>query len=155
MISLENITLEEKASVFDSHGYSLLMDRRIPSNLSVEETIVSVLVDSEPEPRLLEGIPVLIVKNKINYQKLKKLVDKYHLWNEFGYFGDFALKYFNNAQLKDLVNYCHTKLKPSRDILGFGYSFSKEFQKNEEKIWNLIGSPSYSSLEKQFRRYNG
>jgi hypothetical protein len=106
------------------------------------------------EPRLYEGIPVLLSKNKINYDILKTLVAKYGFWNEFGYFGEFTLRHFANKKIKGLVEYCRENLKPSTILYPYEVDFSRKYQTVEEKRWNLLGAPSYEELEHQFKVYS-
>ena len=149
MTSIQSVTLDELASSFDNKGFDLFMEERIESSISVEETIIAALI--KKQPRLIEGIPTLITKNNINYDYLTSLVDNYKLWNEFGYFGEFAANHLNEKKLNKLVEYCHNKLKPQANL--YDYDLFKKFQKEEEKKWNLTGAPSYDSMKKQFKRY--
>ncbi len=151
MTDLTQISLEELASSFDSKGYELFMKERVPTRMSVEETIVSAL--TKGRARLLEGIPILLSKHKIDYKKLRELIKSYRLWNEFGYFGDFSLVHINNKELKSLVEYCRHKRKPYAKVSFLEERFFKYSGTEEEKKWNLIGAPSYSALERQYRRY--
>lgn len=151
MAVLEKISLEEVASSFDDHGFPLFMEERRHYSIGIEEAIISSLFMSAP--RLYDGIPVLLSKNKINYKKLKNLIDEYNLWNEFGFFGEFALTHLENKRLRRLVEYCHKNLKSSSILYPFEIEFSKKFQKAEEKKWNILGAPSYEELEDQFEVY--
>ena len=139
------------ASSFASKGFELT--DIVPRNsLSLEDTVVGAL--RFPTARLLEGIPVLLAKNRVNYIQLKKQIDKYRLWNEFGYLGNFALKYVKSKELKELVSYCGTKLKSHSNPLGLGdYYQGIGLERTEWKLWNIVGAPSYSCLEQQFGRY--
>lgn len=151
--NLSQVNINELASAFDNNGFELTMDKRVPYNLSIEESIVATLLQNE-EPRLQEGVPVLLVKNRINYETLRKLIDQYKIWNEFGYFGNFALKYLHNKGLENLVRYCRKERKPEVDMSDGFYNFFKELQSKEEKNWGLIGGIPYKHLDKQFRRYS-
>lgn len=150
-MTLLEITSTELASSFDNKGYDLIMENREADSLSVEESIVAALL--KQSPRLIEGIPILLAKNKINYSELGSLVKEYNLWNEFGYFGEFTLKHVQNKKLTKLVSSCHHHLKPSAYLDNSFPESSKTFQKPEEILWNLIGAPPYTGLEKQFNRY--
>lgn len=148
---LENISLEEIASSFDENGYPLFMEDRVAYSIGIEETIIYSLHSNEP--RLYDGIPVLLLKNKINYKTLKTLIDKYNLWNEFGYFGEFTSKHLESKSLKRLIKHCYQNLKPSSTLYPYDIEFSIKYQKTEEKKWNLLGAPSYEELECQFKVY--
>ena len=151
MVVLKNTTLKELASSFDSRGYALIMSRRVSYSLTVEESIVSALL--KREQRLIEGIPLMLAKNRVNCSSLKKLIDKHHLWNEFGYIGEFALNHIKSDELTGLVDYCFRHLKSEACLSSSDYEFFKYFQKQEQLRWKLIGGPSYQSLEKQYKRY--
>lgn len=140
-------------SSFASNGFQLT-DVRPRNSLSLEDTVVCAL--RFPTARLLEGIPVLLAKNKVDYSVLKNQIDKYELWNEFGYLGNFALKYVKNKELKELVLYCRSKLKSNSNPLGLSdYYRGIGLGRKEWKPWNIVGAPSYSCLEQQFGRYCG
>jgi hypothetical protein len=148
---LENISLQEVASSFDENGYPLFMEERIKPSIDVEEAIISALFSKTP--RLYEGIPILLIKNSINYKKLKRLIDQSEFWNEFGYFGEFILRHFKNRDLERLVNYCRKHLKPSSILYPYDIEYSRKYQKAEEKKWNLLGAPGYNELQHQFEVY--
>ena len=149
---LRNIKLDELLSSFAGRGYELTGVNGYPVSINTEETIIAALLrDKEPKARLLEGIPVLLIKNEVDYKFLRKLIDQYRLHNEFGYFGEFTLKYVENEDLSNLVEYCKNNMKPEEVSLSTFYDFFKRFPtdfKNQGR-WNLIGAPSYLSLEKK------
>ena len=149
---LRNIKLDELLSSFVSRGYELTGVNGYPVSINTEETIIAALLrDKEPKARLLEGIPVLLLKNEVDYRFLRGLIDKYVLYNEFGYFGEFTLRYIEDKELKELTEYCKINMKPEEVSLSAFYDFFKRFPtdfKNQGR-WNLIGAPSYLSLEKK------
>ena len=149
--NLSSIRLEELASSFDDKGFELFLEKRVHRELSVEETITASLI--MPEARLIEGVPILLTKNKINYGKLKELIDKYELWNEFGYLGNFALKHIDNNELKELVGYCHNKLKPHAKLSLLDDAFFRHSKTKEQEEWSVIGAPPYSALEEKYKLY--
>src|SRR3989344_6195909 len=140
-------SIEELASSFDRKGFPLFLEKKTETALSVEETIINAFMLLEP--RLHEGIPVLLTKNEIDYRKLKKLIDKHRLYNQFEYFGEFALKYLNEPCLRELMEYCHSRLQQPVNISGMADSYFKNLQNKEQKRWKVLGAPSYDSLEKQ------
>jgi len=150
-MNLLDVTSKELASSFDNNGYELIMENRQRSSLSVEESIIAALI--KQNPRLIEGIPILLIKNKINYTKLRKLIYNYKLWNEFGYLGEFTLRHVKSKELSQLVSDCRDNLKPEACLDNFFRESSLIFQKPEEKTWRLTGAPPYSALEKQLKRY--
>lgn len=152
MAILEEISVGQIASSFDDRGFSLFMEERTNYTIGIEETIVASLI--KDEPRLQEGIPILLSKNEINYNKLRYLIDEYNCWNEFGYFGDFLSRHFKNDNLKQLVQYCKQKLKPEANLVSFNHELFKKYQKPNEKKWNLFGAPSYNALERHFEKTN-
>jgi len=151
MVDLTQITLEEITSSSESKGYELHMEERIPTEMGVEETIVSILI--KRQERLVEGVPVLLTKNKVNYEKLKELIDEYEVWNGFGYLGKFALTHLNNAELRELVQYCHRRLKPHANLSSLNEAFFEHSITKEQEEWNVIGAPPYSALEEKYKLY--
>jgi len=136
-----------------SYGYELIIPKRISKkkSFSIEELIANILIQY-PEARLIESIPVLIIKNNINQYALLEAAIKYDLRNKIGYLLETAfiimerLKIKNNLfYLSELLQYLkNTKTKESA-FLGIG-SEDKEYaeflQKNSPKRikeWNLLG----------------
>lgn len=152
MEHLKSIPLEELFSYFGRQGYELSIAKPSKMNISLEESIVAALL--KKEPRLIEGIPTLLTKNKVDYDLLTRLIDSYELWNEFGYLADFTMRNKDDSNLGKLIFYCKGKLKRLTSLYGSYYEFFKAVQKKEEREWNLIGAPSYELLKKQFKRYN-
>ena len=150
---MQNTQINLDVLIFDFNrlGFGLTGDHGIPSDMSNETVIITALLN--PMPRLLEGIPVLLKKAPIDYPALKDLLNKHKIWNRFGYFGDFMTKNSDNPELNALVEYCRTQDKPACDISGLKNAYFKGFRSEKEKEWNLLGTPSYAGLEKQFRRY--
>ena len=147
----EKISLAAVASSFDENGYPLFMEERTAYSIGIEETIILSLRSNEP--RLYEGIPVLLLKNKINYKTLRTLIDEHNYWNEFGYFGEFASRHIENRSLKELITHCYENLKPSSTLYPYDTEFSIKYQEAEAKKWNLLGAPGYKELEHQFKVY--
>jgi hypothetical protein len=151
MTLLKDINLEELASAFDSNGYGLFLEERPAYSIAIEECIIGAIVHKRA--RLIEGIPVLLSKNKVDYSFLKELIAQYQLWNEFGYLGDFALRHINDEHLRELVSYCQNNITPDAFFSDTHHDYFKKFQKKEQKQWHVIGGPSYSALEKKFNHY--
>ena len=152
MPTVKEATHERITSSFAGKGFQLT-DVLPKDTMSLEDTIIGAL--RSPTPRLLEGIPILLAKNEVNYSHLKNQIDKYQLWNEFGYLGEFALKHIEDSRLKNLVNYCGRNLKPSSDPLGYSQIYADaRISSDEWKKWNISGVPSYVALQQQFGRYH-
>ena len=151
---LRNIKLDELLSSFAGRGYELTGVNGYPVSINTEETIIAALLrDKEPKARLLEGIPVLLLKNEVDYKFLRKLIDQYRLHNEFGYFGEFTLKYVENEDLSNLVEYCRSRLNPQTNISSLNDAFFPE-SSHEEERWKILGAPSYQALEEKVKLYS-
>ena len=150
LMDIATVTEEQIAATFDNNGFELTVGYSSPS-LSVEEAIVAVLI--HPEPRLLEGIPILLKKNPVNYAFLRDMLDQYKVWNRFGYFGEFALTHIDNSDLREIVDHCSQQPKERANISSMEGTFFKDFRHDQERRWNLSGTPSYAALEKQWKRY--
>ena len=69
-----------------NYGYELIIPKRInkKKSFSIEELIANILIQY-PEARLIESIPILIIKNSINQYALLEAAIKYDLRNKIGY----------------------------------------------------------------------
>ena len=135
------------------YGYELITPKRInkKKKISIEELIANILIQY-PEARLIESIPILIIKNSINQYVLLEAAIKYDLRNKIGYLLETAFIITERLKIKntffylnDLLQYLkNTKTKESA-FLGIGAD-DKEYieflQKNSPKRikeWNLLG----------------
>lgn len=150
MRNYKKIGLRELAESYSFMGFPLT-NVSLEESLSPEEAIVIGLL--KRNPRIIEGIPVLLIKNNIDYDKLRILIDKEMIWNEFGYLGEFTLTHTKDHNLRNLVDYCRSRMKKSATLYPHHQEFFREFQEENESRWNLIGSPSHEMLKKQLERY--
>ena len=135
------------------YGYELITPKRINKikKITIEELIANILIQY-PEARLIESIPILIIKNSINQYVLLEAAIKYDLRNKIGYLLETAFIITERLKIKntffylnDLLQYLkNTKTKESA-FLGIGAD-DKEYieflQKNSPKRikeWNLLG----------------
>jgi len=139
---------------FDRLGFDLFLisEPEVPIlPISLEDTVIKALLGAKP--RLQEGIPIILIKNKVDYEKLKQSIKQNKLWNAFGYLGEFMLQYSNDSGLKELVDYCRDNKTPIVNMSGLSDAYFPNQRFVEEQKWNLIGAPSFHALEKQFKRY--
>ncbi|MFH1592984.1 MAG: hypothetical protein ABIB47_06490 [Candidatus Woesearchaeota archaeon] len=135
------------------YGYDLITAYKIPKQkiLEIEELIAKILINL-PEARLIEGIPILIIKNKIDTFELLETAIKYDLKNQIGYLLQIAfiigkqLGMLNKINyLKRLLNYFKEERDEEISILGQDVKddvymeFLKKTSPRLIKEWNLLG----------------
>jgi len=132
----------------DKYGYGLisLNDIGKKKSLEIEKLIKKILIEC-PEPRFIEGIPILILKNKINKYGLLEIAIKNDLKNKIGFLLDisfllakkFKKKFYLEEELEYLKKSRNEKIsmfgKKDKDYIKFLKSKSSERMKK----WNLLG----------------
>ena len=155
---LESIQRSHKANrnfiIFNlaKYGYNLISNHPLSyKDKKIElEHLISYIVSECPEPRFIEAIPILLLKNKINPYLLFEISLKKDIKNQIGYLletsfiisDEFNL---NNkiSYLKDLLKYLELHKSEER-ILGKEENEQyKEFLRKTRsariKKWNLLG----------------
>ncbi len=134
-----------------SYGYGLITPYKVSKqeSLKIEELIKNILINF-PEARFIEGIPILLIKNKINKYKLLEIAIKYDLKNQIGYLLDITFiigKQYGSKinHLKDLLVYLKKEKDKKISLLGEDtkdreyLDFLKKTSPKLIKEWNLIG----------------
>ena len=154
---LESIQKSHKANrnfiIFNlgKYGYDLIPPHSFNFKDKIElEYLISYIISECPEPRFIEAIPILILRNKINPYLLFEISLKKDIKNQIGYLletsfiisDEFNL---NNkiSYLKDLLKYLELHKSEER-ILGKEENEQyKEFLRKTRsariKKWNLLG----------------
>ncbi|MBU0457089.1 MAG: hypothetical protein ABH824_01995 [Nanoarchaeota archaeon] len=141
----EKITTEEIIYNLSRFGYDLITIKKIKAQkkYSLEELIIKILT-IHPQPRFIEAIPIILLKNEIDQLKLLELTTKHHLKNEIGYLIETALMIKKKEELKCLFNYLQKTKEKEKKFLG--EEPTKEYRefilKNSPpriKSWNLFG----------------
>lgn len=134
-----------------NYGYELIAPYKIKKQpiLELEELIVKILIQF-PEPRFIEAIPIIIIKNKIDPYNLFYFAKQYDLINEIGYLLDISFMIAKKLKikidyLKDLLHKLEQGRQKDQKILGIGatdeeyLSFLKKTSPETIKKWNLLG----------------
>ncbi len=176
-IDKDNITLHktfhdaviERSDILyglEKFGYELITLDNVFSlkNLSIEEIIVYVLTNF-PEPRLIEGLPIIILNNRIDVEKLYRLSNQYNINNKVGYILDICIEIARRlklkadiASLKRVRNKINTK-KDSKEILliDFKSSAYRDLAKRNLdpflRKWNIISQFKIDNFVNHFERY--
>lgn len=132
--------------------------------LSVEEIIVYVLIKF-PEPRLIEGLPIIMLNNKIDVDRLYKLSNQYNINNKIGYILDVCIEIARRLKLKAditplkiLKNKINAK-KDSKEILLIDFKSSAYIdlaKQNSDPFlrkWNIISQFKIENFINHFENY--
>ncbi len=136
----------------DKYGYNLITSYKIKKQktIAIEDLITKILTQI-PEARLVEAIPIILIRNKINPYRLLEDGAKYDIKNQIGYLLETSFiiaKKFNLYKrinyLKGLLNYL--KNTKDKEIKILGEVKDKEYIEFLEKTspkrikgWNLLG----------------
>ena len=154
---LESIQKSHKANrnfiIFNlgKYGYDLIPPHSFNFKDKIElEYLISYIISECPEPRFIEAIPILILRNKINPYLLFEISLKKDIKNQIGYLLETSFiisdKFnFGNRiyYLKDLLKYLETHKNEER-ILGKEENekykeFLRKTRSTRMKKWNLLG----------------
>src|SRR3989344_5780088 len=155
---LESIQRSHKANrnfiIFNlaKYGYNLIHNH--PSNSKDKiielEHLISYILSECPEPRFIEAIPILLLKNKINPYLLLEISLNKDIKNQMGYLLETAFIIGNKFNLnnkifylKDLLKYLEIHKNEER-ILGKEEDekyklFLRKTRPARMKKWNLLG----------------
>lgn len=137
----------------DRYGYELIIPHKIKKQpaLGAEELFIKILIQF-PEPRFIEAIPIMIIKNKIDTYNLFYLAKQYGVINQIGYLLEtsFAIaKKFGIINkinyLKPLLNELEENKEKKQEILGTGTTdkgyikFLEKTSPKRIKKWELLG----------------
>ncbi|MFH0700959.1 MAG: hypothetical protein V2A62_00820 [Candidatus Woesearchaeota archaeon] len=116
----EKNSRQEIISSLSHYGYDLISlskGKTKQRKICLEELIILILRDF-PEPRFIEAIPILLIKNKIDSFQLLELCTKYHLKNEIGFLVETALLIHKKEELQELRDYLKKNKDKEKRILG-------------------------------------
>ncbi|MFH1585884.1 MAG: hypothetical protein ABIB79_03895, partial [archaeon] len=103
------------------------------------ELIAKILI-KHPEPRFIEGIPLLFLKNRINKFKLLEAATRYGIKNKIGYLLETAFLIKKIPYLKELLLYLKENKDREISYLAEGdEDFLKKTSPLRVKKWNLLG----------------
>lgn len=151
--------IDRDAIIFNlSHyGYELLTARGIRERriLPLEELLIQILI-RYPEARLIEAIPILMLKNRIDKFELYRKAYDYNLINKIGFLAEIACiiarkRGKKNENLKELMH--ALKQKKEDSIRNFSALKDEAFlEKTTPEImkgWNLRGRFSLEDFDKE------
>lgn len=103
---------EELTRELASQGYGLgeygHSTEQPKSTMSIEELIIKVLT-TNPDPRYILGIPVIIAKNKVDYEKLLVLAEQTRVLRRIGYLLDITQNVSKNRIPVENIGSCVQK----------------------------------------------
>jgi len=134
------------------YGYALISPYKISKQiiLPIEELTAKILIQF-PEPRFIEGIPIILIKNKINPYELLETASKYDIKNQIGYLLETSFLIAKKYGLLKKMQYLYSilnyfKSKKDKDIRILGQAeeeehikFLKKTSPKRIKEWNLLG----------------
>lgn len=131
------------------YGYELinLKKTKKQKNISLEELIAAIITKC-PKPRLIESIPILLLKNKIDKFKLVEAACNNNISNELGYLIETAVllakKFKIKKDLNDLLDYMEEN--KDKEIRHLGWEKDEIYNEfliktspGRIKKWNLLG----------------
>lgn len=164
----------EMTHILSSLGYRLITRKSTmidkSSRLGPEEAIIKVLT-GHPDPRYIEGLPVIIAKNNVNYDVLLGLVRDLkeqdpHLPNKLGYILDITYTILKKVGVRKDYNKLEStitklnKIKSSKESVidpSIDTKVYRDFansRRNERmKHWNIISLFDEDSFEKTLLLY--
>jgi len=141
----------EKRIIYNlnKYGYELITLGRLKKYelFSVEELIAAIIAKL-PDPRFIDAIPVILLKNKIDQFKLVEIAHDYDIKNQLGYLIETAImiakKFRIKNDLDELLNYFKKNLGKKIICLGNEKDetyneFLKKTSPKRIKKWNLLG----------------
>lgn len=133
------------------YGYELITPYKIPKQeiLAIGELITKILIQL-PEARFIEGIPILLIKNRIDPYRLLELAVRYDFKNKIGYLLETSFMIAKRFKLSKKISYLkrllsYLKATKDKDITSLGEyieeeyrEFLKETSPKRIKEWNLL-----------------
>lgn len=122
------------------YGYKIIsLKKKKRKKIPIEELIVKILI-KHPYVRFIEGVPIILIKNKIDKFKLLELASKYDVKNKIGYLLETAFILKPIGYLEDLLIYLKKNKEPEVSFLVEGdYDFLRKTSPSRIKKWNLLG----------------
>lgn len=159
MTDIETKIVEELAG----RGYELTDVERATTEMPVEELIISILKDLKGG-RTVEGIPVIIKKNKVNYNRLTELALQKNVVNELGYVLEITRDLFEEFNINGVNELESTieKLEGCMDeeehyLSPIDSPHYPEIARNHQtlllKKWNVLGLYQYERFKHAFHVY--
>lgn len=124
----------------DSYGYSMIsLKKKKARKIPIEELIARILIKN-PNPRFIEAIPILMIKNRIDKFRLLELASNYNIKNKIGYLLETAFLLRKIAYLEDLLNYLRESKESEETFLAEGdREFLQKTSPERVRRWNLLG----------------
>lgn len=139
------------------YGYELITTRRINEKriLPLEELLIQILI-RYPEARLIEAIPILMLKNRIDKFELYRKAYDYNLINKMGFLAEIACilarkRGRKSEDLKELMRALKQKREESISCLSAlkDNAFLEKTTPEIMKGWNLRGRFSLKDFDKE------
>ncbi len=157
IIKMEVINKKKIIYNLSHYGYDLISYEKIRKYdiILIEDLIIEILIRC-PEARFIEAIPILIIKNRINYLELYRKAYDFGLINKIGFLLENAFIIAGKTKkdvgyLKDLLE--ELKRKKEKTIQYFSTFVDKNFLEKTTpsliKKWNLKGNFSTSDFFKE------
>ena len=122
------------------YGYEMISLKKKRSKLiPIEDLIVKILVKF-PKARLIEAIPIIIIKNRIDKFRLLELASNYCIKNKIGYLLETAIMIKPMDYLKELLSYFDSSKDDETLFLVDGdHEFLLKESPARVRKWNLLG----------------
>lgn len=139
------------------YGYELITTRGIKKKriLPLEELLIQILI-RYPEARLIEAIPILMLKNRIDKFELYRKAYDYNLINKMGFLAEIACvlarkKGRKSNDLEELMRALKQKKEESISYLSAlkDKAFLEKTTPEIMKGWNLRGRFSLKDFDKE------
>lgn len=139
------------------YGYDLIALKKTkkPKIMLIEDLIIAIAI-KYPEARFIEGIPFLMLKNKIDIFELYRKSYELCIINKLGFLLEIALmiskkQKIKTLNLKQLLQQCQ-KMKSKKSDSFSTFKNTALMRKNTPKLmkqWNLIGRFQFEDFYKE------
>ncbi len=160
----KGLTDELAASGFPLGNHSV-GNRMSVEKKNIEYLIIKIL-NGNPDPRYVEGIPIIIYFNKLDYDKLLSLADN-TLKQKLGYVLEITLSLFSEFNIKkdkDIIkkkiSILEKEINGAQEIVFTPHfnirpyiGFAKNRREDSLKKWKLIALYTYADFREQFVNY--
>lgn len=159
---LESLTEEDIDYNLRTRGYPLFGTESIDGTLiSPEELIITLL--QKKDARQIEGVPVIISKNPIDYNKLIYLAVQHNIVNPVGWILDETYQALLRMGLvNNSLKYAIDQLFIQKNNLEYVLSsstvpeyleFSRQTRSSTARKWNVVARYSQEGFDKKLRTY--
>ncbi len=131
------------------YGYDMISSKEIKKQKTISlEELIAAIITKFPKPRYVEGIPVLILKNRTDKFKLAEIAYRYNIHNELGYLIETAKIIAKNRMIKidldDILAYLDNNKRKKIKYLGeekdwLYMDFLSKTTPKRVRRWNLLG----------------